>query len=1081
MLTVYRASAGSGKTYRLTLEYLKLLFSAKEREAYRHILAVTFTNKATGEMKRRIIQELFVLAHGVRSSDYFKELASFTGFNESDLQGKAKEILFSLLHDFSSFSIDTIDRFFQQTTRAFTREIGLQGGYNLEIDNSRVLSEAVDRMLFELEDSSSKELLSWLLKFSEEKVENAESWNIRKDIEALSGEIFKETYKTYSRELLALTADKKVLKEYISELAKIRNMFESFLQELGEEGQRLLFRFQLQAADFKGGKNSPFSHFEKWASGIIKEPTATFAKLAGDIAQWYTKTTAPEIRARIEEAYNGGLNDCIEKVLKCFELYPRYLSVVETSRYFYTLGILSDIDRNVRAYEQEHNLLLLSDTTELLNRVIDGSDTPFVYEKIGTRIDNLMIDEFQDTSNMQWANFSPLFKDSLDRGKNSLIVGDVKQSIYRWRNSDWKLLHDRLKQSFGAGQMADNVLDTNWRSSSQVIAFNNVVFQMSSRVLQDILNDHMADAPVSDDEVKDFKNKIVDAYSDTYQHVSPKNKDYMGHVSIFFKDTADEIPWRERALEDIPDVLKRLQDQGLRLKDIAFLVRYKRDGRLIADKLLSYKAQNTDSRYRFDIISDEALYLGNAPVIKLIISILNYLQNPDSEINRTQAVYEYEIFHEHQAPSDALSTYFSLREDVNDLTFFARIESLFEDLRTRPLFEMCEKIIEYFPPVNKSDEVYVQAFQDVVLSYIDKHSADLASFLQWWDEKGKSKTILTPDSQDAIRIMTIHQSKGLEFKAVIMPFCDWSLDNNDSQHANILWCRPRSAPFDRLPLVPVRYSSRLEKTIYAYDYFNEEMHSYIDNLNLAYVAFTRAKEELVLIAPKPKSGNTISSVSSLLYYCVSNSFSDGTGREFVDLRSFYNPDTCVFEFGKATHTVSEQPSVVEEIAMPEYLSIDFKNRLRLRLQGKGYFGDREERRYGTLMHEILSTIHYPEDLSQALKPYIFSGQLTREEAAEVEGHIQKWISSPEVSRWFAPGIQVLNEAEILQSEGIFYRPDRVVIAGNEVSVIDYKFGMAERDSYRRQVRQYVSLVEKMGYNHVSGYIWYVELSKIEKV
>ena len=325
MLTVYRASAGSGKTYRLTLEYLKLLFSAKEREAYRHILAVTFTNKATGEMKRRIIQELFVLAHGVRSSDYFKELASFTGFNESDLQGKAKEILFSLLHDFSSFSIDTIDRFFQQTTRAFTREIGLQGGYNLEIDNSRVLSEAVDRMLFELEDSSSKELLSWLLKFSEEKVENAESWNIRKDIEALSGEIFKETYKTYSRELLALTADKKVLKEYISELAKIRNMFESFLQELGEEGQRLLSRFQLQAADFKGGKNSPFSHFEKWASGIIKEPTATFAKLAGDIAQWYTKTTAPEIRARIEEAYNGGLNDCIEKVLKCFELHPRYV------------------------------------------------------------------------------------------------------------------------------------------------------------------------------------------------------------------------------------------------------------------------------------------------------------------------------------------------------------------------------------------------------------------------------------------------------------------------------------------------------------------------------------------------------------------------------------------------------------------------------------------------------------------------------------------------------------------------------------------------------------------------------------
>ncbi|MCH5327469.1 MAG: UvrD-helicase domain-containing protein [Coprobacter sp.] len=1086
MLKIYKASAGSGKTYNLALEYLRLLFSSSEKEAYRRILAVTFTNKATGEMKQRIVQELFVLSHDVRRSKYFDDLTAKLRLNASDLQRRAQEILFSLLHDFSSFNVDTIDRFFQQTTRAFTREIGLQGGYNLEIDNTHVLSEAIDRMLFGLEDVSSRELLDWLLKFSEEKVENAESWDIRKNIKTLSDEIFKESYRQSSRELLKLTADKAFMDAYKKDLRQIQRDFEHDLQELGRKGEQLIARFGLQMSDFKNGDTS-FSHFSKWASGEVKLPTATFRGLAGNLSEWYTKKASSKLVEDIKAVYEGGLNCCVEEAVDLFSRrYPRYLAAVETSRDFYTLGILSDIDRNVKAYEQEHNLLLLSDTTELLHRIIDGSDTPFVYEKIGSRIDHLMIDEFQDTSSMQWDNFRPLFEESLDRGHRSFIVGDVKQSIYRWRNSDWNLLHSGLQRSFDAQQLQHVRLNTNWRSASLIIDFNNALFQRAAKVLQEQMNTSLArSAGVSVE--NGFDRKITDVYADINQHVAPGRCPESGHIRLLFKEDSDS--WKEEVLDDLPDILRQLQDRGVQLRDIAFLVRTNEDGRMIADKLLACKKENTDPRYRFDVISDEALCLGNAPVVRLIISILRYLQNPGSAIARAQAVYEYAAFQRKENPSEALRCCFSgPEEDV--LSGPMGIDAVFDALRSRSLFEMCEKIIEYFPSSDKSSQVYIQAFQDMVLSYTSRYSSDLTSFLQWWDERGKNKTISTPASQNAIRIMTIHQSKGLEFKTVIIPFCDWKLDVDTRFKSHILWCRPGEPPFDWLPLVPVRYKETLAQSIYATDYFHEKIHSYIDNLNLAYVAFTRAEEELILIMPKSKNPEKkkISTISSLIYHCVTSPDTEietaagEKGRDLIDLSLHYDKESLTFELGQAPAPAAEAvPEPDRERNMPDYRSVDFKDRLQLRLYGKGFFGDREIRRYGILMHEILSTIRSAEDLSAAVRPYVLSGQLTSGEADEAVSHIRTWISAPEVSRWFAPDVQVLNEIEILRPDGLFYRPDRVVLSDGEVTVIDYKFGKVERESYCRQVERYVSLIREMGYASVTGYIWYVELSKIVKV
>lgn len=1081
MLKIYRASAGSGKTYKLALEYLKLLFASPADDAYRRILAVTFTNKATAEMKRRIVSRLFVLAHDAEHSEYFGDLLSETGLSPEELQKKASDVLYSLLHDYSFFNIDTIDRFFQQTTRAFTREIGLQGGYNLELDNNRILSEAVDRMLFELDDARNRDLLQWLLRFSEEKVENAESWNIRGDIETLSGEIFKESYKRYGDELRAVMEDKKALREYMKELAALRFLFEKTLKEVGDSALEVMHRNNLSPTDFKRKNTSPFRHFESWAAGIVKEPTATFMKLLQSVDEWYTRNDDPEIISCIRNAADDGLIQCVQNAVECFGWYPEYLTAIETSRYFYTLGILSDIDRHVREYEQEHNLLLLSDTTELLHRIIDGSDTPFVYEKIGTRIDNLMIDEFQDTSNMQWANFEPLFRDSLDRGNSNLIVGDVKQSIYRWRNSDWKLLSEGLNGSFDERQRTDDFLDTNWRSSAEIINFNNSIFSQSAVILQNTLNERIEEVAVSAGIDKSYRHKIIDAYEDICQHISPVNKDYHGHVELQFIDNDDdEIPWKQRVLDAIPTRLMSLQDQGIQLKDIVFLVRVKKEGQMIADKLLQCKAENTDPRYRYDIISDEALYLGNAPVVKLIIGVLRFLQMPDSDLNKALAAYELNAARPGVTSSEALVSCFATIPGESLLDFLCDEEETLSSIRTLPLFELCEKIISKCSVRTEGDDVYVQAFQDMMLSYIDKHSADLASFLQWWDEWGKKKTISTPESQNAIRIMTIHQSKGLEFKAVLIPFCDWSIDN-DSKHTHILWCRPGKPPFNRLPLVPVRYDTRLGKTIYAGDYFREKMQSYIDNLNLAYVAFTRAKEELLLFTPLPKNENNINSVSGLLYRCVTRAFDKETVHDCVDLTAGFDPETKRYELGLPHLTAPDKETEVEEMGMPVYKSYDFRERLQLRLYGKGYFGDRQERSYGTLMHEILSTIRYVADLDDALVPYILSGQVGKEQAGMLKSKIVAWISTPEVVSWFSPDVKVLNEVEILRSDGIFYRPDRVVIDNGKTDVIDYKFGNVERESYKIQVSRYVSLIRGMGFSEVRGYIWYVEMNKIIQV
>lgn len=1063
-LHVFKASAGSGKTHRLTAEYLCLLFSSPY--AYKHILAVTFTNKATDEMKSRIISELANLATG-RKSDYVELLSNEYGYNEQQVRKEARDILVRILHDYSAFSVSTIDKFFQQTMRAFTREIGLGGGYNVELDSDKVLGEAIDSMLSDLERSDNKQLLDWLIRFSEEKIENGETWNIRNDIHSLSNEIFKESFKAYSNQVQENISNKGLMSDYKNMLQSIISTFEKTSQQTGEKALNIMLRYNLQADDFKGGTRSPFTNFLKWANGSTDEPTKTFRLLADDISTWYTAKASAETRSNIENAYPE-LNECVCNIISHYDNSVVYQTAYEINRYFFTLGILGDVDKKIREYASEKNIMLISDTTELLNRIIEGNDSPFIYEKVGQRINNYMIDEFQDTSGMQWENFLPLVRDSLSAGNKDFIVGDVKQSIYRWRNSDWKLLDEQLDVDFAKEGIHRETLKMNWRSAKNIIDFNNTIFTLGASLLQETYNNALPEE--GSEKLKAFSTRIEKAYAGLYQEIPDKNKNNEGRVKIEFVDT-EEHNWTEYVLEQLPLQIEELQDRGYNLKDIAILVRTKKEGADVANCLLEYKSRNNDSQYRYDIISDEALYVNNAKSIKLIVALLKYLRNPQDASLKALAVYEYFKYSNQLNAEDALEQYFSANNDLPEsiLAELLRIREL-------PLYEMTEELFGLFRNAMEDDEqVYMQSFLDMVLDYTVRNSSDLDAFLTWWDETGVNKTIFTPDGQDAVRIMTIHKSKGLEFGAVIIPFCNWEIDH---RLTTILWCHPKVGPFNQLHLVPVKYSQKLKNTIFDYEYFDERLHAFIDNINVLYVALTRPRNELIAYAPRPRR-DEISNIASLLWACAN---SGASSDKLINLSDSLDNETSILELGKNYQPVLKQKqALAEEINVESLSSIAYDERIKLLLKNKYYFTNTGQRDYGTLMHEIVSQIETIEDIEKAVEKYHISGDITTEKKAEVIDLLQSYLSDATVAEWYSGKYRVLNEIQILLPNGSFVRPDRVMINADEVVVIDYKFGEKEDNKYHKQVKFYADQIKKMGYTNIKGYICYITLKKVVSI
>ena len=1076
MLTVYRASAGAGKTHTLTGEYLSLLF--RMPGAFRHILAVTFTNKATDEMKSRIVNELYNLASG-KTSDYIQTLQATYSLTEKQIRTQAQKILIEVLHDYSAFHISTIDRFFQQTMRAFTREIGLHGGYGIEMDQELVLATAVDNLLADLDHPTNKQLLHWFLRFAEERIENGGEWNLRREIMALGREVFKEKFKASGNEVAQDIANKQLLESYRGELYKIIHATEFEIQNLGKEALYIMDQHLVKPSDFKGGSRSPLMLFERLAQGEMKEPTATFLKLVDNMDNYYTKTTPTGLREILKATVLDGLNDCVRGVIYLFEHLKNYYSAKEINRYFYTLGILTDISQQIAAYREEKNVMLIADTTELLNQIIGQSDTPFIYEKIGSRIDHYMIDEFQDTSNMQWNNFRPLLEESLAQGQSNLIVGDVKQSIYRFRNSDWELLDKQIRLDFSNEEIQEKTLADNWRSCPNIVKFNNAFFKTLPLVFQHTYNETLEASSLNEQEKALFATKIITAYAKSEQQIPPKANQQEGHVRIeFLSDDEEENGknWREKALEQLPHLLEQLQDNGYALKDIAILVRTNQEGAQVADTLLTYKEDHPSAHYHYDLISDDALFISNAISVRFLVAILRFLKKPTDAMNKETVTYLYKV----------------LKGAFGDEQITLPAETLFtlQTIAQQSLYEIVEELFRLFATdFPENEQIYIQAFLDMISEFVQKEHADLSLFLLWWDESGCKKTITTPNEQNAIRILTIHKSKGLGFKAVIIPFCDWEIDHKPNKQT-ILWSHPKEKPFNKLHLVPVRYTPLLSKTIFAKEYFDERLHTFIDNLNTLYVALTRPKEELFVFAPVPakinKETNQTEKISSLADAMWTSLLTEmpntEEGESLLQLPAFFQAGTQTFEIGSSSATrQTQEKKKYEEIGMTRLTSISSTDRLHLRLQSKGLFFDDPHRKYGTLMHKLLSNIRTQKDITQAINQYRQEGVIDEQEAQTLHARLSHLLNQPEVKPWYDEATEIKNEVSILFGNGLSKRPDRVIFQQDRVIVIDYKFGEQINPSHYQQINTYLKLIRQMGYQQVEGFLWYVELGKIEAI
>jgi ATP-dependent exoDNAse (exonuclease V) beta subunit len=1096
-LTIYKASAGSGKTHALVGDYLDIVFHNPSR--FRHILAVTFTNKATAEMKQRIMNELSALADGERS-DFREGLARKLNLSETALRERARLILNMILQNYSRFYIETIDTFFQRVIRSFAREIQLQASYTIELDENKVLEEAVDRMLSE--SDRNEFLKKWLTDFAEMKIREGQYWNLKNDILFFSSEIFKEKFRESNDILLEQLRDRGSVNRYRNELFKYKNWFENHLKELGERAMGIIHDAGLSADDFINKSRGPAGFFWKLSCRKYEPPADAVSNCLDNPDKWFSKTSGR--KAEIRKAYDDGLNEILRQVVHFFnQNLTIYNSVDVVYTHLFSLGILIDVMKKISEYLDERNIFLITDASYFLKQIIGGNETPFIYEKTGNYFSHFMIDEFQDTSRMQWMNFKPLIENSLSLDQQNLVVGDVKQSIYRWRNSDWEILSEGIDHDFRPESIVFKSLTENRRSRENIISFNNKLFTHCRHILGDkFTGDHVSQSidgehienHSSDNEDKishggtpevqnsEFRNRLMKAYSDVVQEIPPDEKKDGGYVEVTFLEDEEEKTWEEKSEEKVIRVIQMLQDSGYEPRDIAILVRKKNEGKRIADALLEHKKKVAgETTCRFDLISDELLYLIGSSSVRLILSILKFLVDPDMKINRAELLNEYRRYLVDEDFRGDLHELFRSAAMMSPDAFSGLMpegfSELIHDLSYLSLNEITEKIISLFGLHKRVHELsYLYAFQDIVLDYCRNEPPDIISFLTWWEEFGKYKSLHTSEEQNAIRVMTIHKAKGLQFRVVIVPYCSWYLDHKTTE---ILWCKPEAHPLNQISLVPVRYSSRLEKTIFRNDYLQERFRIHVDHLNLLYVALTRAQDCLYVTVPyEPDTYPKLTKISDLMGLALTGE-SSGSG-----LSEKFDMSALTWKLGtpgKQAPTDKIKPDT--EFITGTVSNTTSRTRLRTRWHGTNFLVSGSDRgiNKGKFIHEVLQSMVYADDLERALSKTFRDGKLNKAEMAEIRYEIAGFLNLHPVREWFSGDWKVLKERDIILPGGHLRRPDRVMIKDGRVVVIDYKSGTMKRQEHERQIREYMDLLRQMGYQDVKGYLCFVRLKEIFQI
>ena len=1038
-LTIYKASAGSGKTFALAVQYIQLV--VRNPLSYRTILAVTFTNKATEEMKTRILSQLYGIWRRLPDSQVYAdavyEKLKDDGFTPDVISSRAGQALNLLLHNYNHFRVMTIDTFFQSVLRNLARELDLTANLRIELNDTQVEELAVDQMIDDLQTTDA--VLQWILKYIMENIDDDRSWNVISQIKKFGKTIFSDIYKEVSKEVDQRFNEKGFFDNYTRTLRELRDgarqrmltIAESFFDTLESEG--------LSPDDLANKKRGIASFFYKLKDGIFDESivNATVANCLEDPAKWYAKSSPR--REQIHVLADGVLGQILRQAVdERPRQYRLYQSAKLTLRHLNQVRLLSNIEQKVHELNTDANRFLLSDTQKLLNALISESDSPFIFEKIGTQLEHIMIDEFQDTSTIQWKNFKVLLLETMShKGSENLIVGDVKQSIYRWRSGDWQLLNN-IEQQFPPQMLQSEVLKTNRRSDSRIIRFNNAFFAEAARLEYEKLQDQ----PQAE--------QLTRAYEDVEQLI-PEGQPDVGYVNMTLYGADD---YQEQTLSRLVDIVSDLRTHQVPTSRIAILVRVNNYIPLIAN----YFAQHCPE---VRIISDEAFRLDASLPVNIIIHALRVLAHPD----------------------DQLAQAFLKKTVGTSIGDEQRADYL-----TMPLYELAERLFADFRLVAfDAESAYVCAFFDQLNNFTIDTAATIDDFLKRWDESIAAKTIQT-DVTDGIRIVSIHKSKGLEFDNVLCPFCDWTLEKS----GNVLWCYPTESPFDLLPIAPIDYNQRgMLGTIYEDDYHHEHLQNVVDNLNLLYVAFTRARQNLFIIGRRGLKNSR----SAIIEQTLPNLQLDGvlTGAEADDQPLVYEYGSPHYASAKKkeaeTDNVFLQPLQPFDVPLTNYRS---KAIFRQSNQSQEFVSGNDEEspatsyiQLGSILHRVFSTIRTSADIDSALQQLesegvLYDDQLTLDRVTTM---LRKRLEHPRVADWFSDRWTLFNECTILSVEDgnvVEHRPDRVMTDGHQWIVVDFKFGHPNPE-YHDQVRTYMELLRSMGHQQVSGYLWYVYSNKIESV
>ena len=1063
-LTVYKASAGSGKTFTLAKEYMTLVIG--NPMAYRNILAVTFTNKATEEMKLRILSQLYGIGHHLSTSaDYLEQIKeALPHLSEQQIEQNAKTALGLLIHNYNYFRVETIDTFFQSVLRNLARELDLTANLHIGLNDYQVEQQAVDELIESLSDTDR--LLFWIMDYIQENIADDKSWNVIGQVKKFGENIFKDFYKDHAAKLEKCIQQEGFFKAYTAEIRKKRNNAKDTIQRYAALFFKKLEENSLSADDLAGKTRGIWSYFNKLRQGKVDDAdllNETLAKCMKSPTAWVKNGT---------DVPGNPVFDCVVSDLRPIlkdieEIRPQLAKDLKsaelTLKHLNQLRLLGSIDKKVREMNQEANRFLLSDTQTLLHSLIQDSDSPFIFEKIGTQLEHVMIDEFQDTSTVQWKNFKVLLEETMSReNAGNLIVGDVKQSIYRWRSGDWRLLNN-IEEEFGTNGKTIKIenLDTNYRSDRNIIDFNNAFFTVAEG------REGEAVTASNPEEADQLKN----AYADVEQKV-PEKKPSKGYVRMRLFATSTD---KETIMAETLSTVSQLVSIGVEYRQIAILVRSNRTIQDIAD----YFMANSD----YPLVSDEAFRLDASQSVNTLVTALRLLTSPQDEISRTVLRKFAMRFLGSEAVVDLLD---KQREALLQMPLFDLTERLFTELKLGEIEEM------------RQQSAYVCAFYDQMNSYLADNSSDIESFLDEWNNSIHEKSIHS-DAIDGIRLITIHKSKGLEFDHVVMPFCDWTLEKT-----NTIWCSPQEEPYNKLPLVPVDFSAKQMKgSIYETDYHHEHLQNVVDNLNLLYVAFTRASHSLFVLAKRGSTASRCSVIEQSLTDVKEKLTALSQPMLLMGCGSDAKTSDILFEYGQLTASASQEKKEKKApgkniFTMPsESISIDISATPKLpefRQSNKSrdfIEGDEEEEqqkhyiKMGTVMHSLFSTIHTTDDVEGALKELELDGVLYDENISreKVEQMVRKRLETPLVKDWFSNRWTVFNECAILSVEDgkvKEHRPDRVMKAEGETVVVDFKFGKP-KDEHHRQVRQYMDLLSGMGHEKLRGYLWYVYPNRIVEV